>query len=119
MYEKRQNKIVAILYFSIAFIALVFSIILFVSITDNAGLQRYPWKETYGGDAYTGMQNGIVDVAYNVNYMALDLFEAITTSMGFALLIISFIFVVFGIKCFFPAKYVKIEETVSAEEKAK
>lgn len=59
----------------------------------NSGYAIYSNYETYGGDAYTGMQNATVDVANNVNTLIR------VTRIGFSgiLLVLGLICIVEGI----------------------
>ena len=113
MYVKKENKVVPILYFSIAGLAFIFSIICFTMSTDLPWWS-YSFNEYYGGDAYTGIQNVGVDISDNVievGYLLRDFAGMSTTSVGFILMIVACVLVTLGIKGILPVKYEKVEET--------
>ena len=68
MFVKKGSKLVAILYFVIAILALIFAIICFKSYSDYLPTSSwaYTFYEYYGGDAYTGIQHACADVSENV-----------------------------------------------------
>ena len=96
---------------TIAVLALVFAIItsilsLAVFVSDEG---RYTSHETYGGDAYTGIQNAAADTA--VNIMLLN--EVVHVGFGGILLVGAFAFFLVSVRYFQLAK----EEIASVQSK--
>ena len=69
---KNATANVKIKIVSSALICLLGLIIAVLGLTDSIGgyySGRYTSYESYGGDAYTGIQNAAADTAVNVNYL--------------------------------------------------
>ncbi len=87
--EKFNGKnIMGILLMALALIAIVFGIIAFC-LEDGS----YAFTETYGGDAYTGIQNAAADTANNVR----DLTRVVRTVGGLGFLLTGFVLFVVGL----------------------
>ena len=95
-----KKKLFAYLYLAIALLALVFAIVSFATdVSSYSG--SHESNETYGGDAYTGIQNAAAQTANNVYYMndnlvALGTF--VVTASGFFFLLVSLTFALIGAK---------------------
>ena len=76
-------------------LSLIFAII---SFAQNNGF--YVISHTYGGDAYTGIQNAAADTGNNVKALA----EAVSFCFGALFLILTVVLFAFALKCFGDAK---------------
>ena len=88
------KKIAGAVFLIAAVIAIVFAIVVF---TAEAGSS--PSYQTYGGDAYTGIQNAAASTASNVKRLT----EAVSTGLGAILLVLGVAMIACGVKCFVPA----------------
>ena len=97
------------MFFVIALVALALTITCFVLTedvyVDSSFSTSYTYQETYGGDAYTGIQNASADAANNVRALyslSWDGYNQICTDIllvaSFAFLISTLVFIVFGVK---------------------
>ena len=66
--EKSKNLITGVMFIIAGLIAIAFAIVV-ISQTTNFSVGSYTWYESYGGDAYTGIQNAAADTANNVSYL--------------------------------------------------
>ena len=88
---KNITKIAAILLLVAGLIALVFAV---QTLTADTGSLES--NTTYGGDAYTGIQNAAAQTARNVKKLT----ELCTKAFGGILLALSFAFFGFGVRFF-------------------
>lgn len=98
MEETLKKKIWAIGLVSIGVAAIVFAIICFCHGFYFSG--SYVYHITYGGDAYTGIQNAAADTANNVKYLGSLLSNAAHFSgvcTGFLLLVVGALLLLVGI----------------------
>ena len=84
-----MKKSFATLFLLIGILSVILS---FVAFGSDVGYFEY--NETYGGDAYTGIQNAAAQTARNVKFLA----EAVTFSSGSILLVIGLTLIVYGLK---------------------
>ncbi len=87
----KKNTTLGTAFIFIALVSLVFAIVCF-----NMEIGYEPWRETYGGDAYTGIQNAAADTARNIA----DTNNIIKTIAGFAFVIVGLAFGSVGIANF-------------------
>ena len=87
------RKIAGALFILAGLIALWFAISLFKMDEGS-----FPQNLSYGGDAYTGMQNAAASAARNVKW----LYELVAKGFGAILLVLSFAMFGFGVKSFAP-----------------
>ena len=66
--EKSKNFITGVIFIIAGIIAIAFAIVV-ISQATSYYVGSYTWYETYGGDAYTGIQNAAADTANNVYYL--------------------------------------------------
>lgn len=110
------------MFFVIALVALALTITCFVLTedvyVDSSFSTSYTYQETYGGDAYTGMQNASANAANNVRALyslSRDGYNQICTDIllvaSFAFLISTLIFIVLGVKKLLEAM---VEATVAS-----
>ena len=88
------KKILAICLIVIALLSIVFGVLSFIKSADN-NRSYYTRKETYGGDAYTGIQNAGANGANNTSYVedaVHDMHDAVMFGFG-AVLIIAGLFI--------------------------
>jgi hypothetical protein len=96
----KTNKIFSFIYLAIGVVAIVFSI-LCLSADEYFSMGSYEANLTYGGDAYTGMQNAAAQAANNiisVNENLETLFMGIQTCFGYALMIVGALVVCSAVK---------------------
>ncbi len=103
--KKTIYVVTAILYIILGASSLISGIISIVlgfdSMSNSGG--RYSPSYTYGGDAYTGMQNAAADAANNISDMEQGVCEAIgyvSLAIGFGLNVAGGGFIIKGIRCF-------------------
>ena len=96
--EQTQKKL-AIVFLLIALLSFVFSIVCFAMETDQMwGTSNVP-SQTYGGDAYTGIQNAAASTSnntYRVGENISNLAKCITTISGFMFIIVGATFGTLG-----------------------
>ena len=131
MFVKKESKLVTILYFVIAILALIFAICCFIPdvigdvFPPETGYTSY---EFYGGDAYTGIQHACADISNNVYYLGHSFFWSfygikgiigLFDCIGYILMVSSLVFATLGIKSLKPATYieVKTDNIVNEENK--
>ncbi|MBO5925778.1 MAG: hypothetical protein J6Q52_05945 [Clostridia bacterium] len=124
MFVKKGSKLVAILYFVIAILALIFAIECFEGY--GKYLPSSSWEYTnyeyYGGDAYTGIQHACTDISDNVvlvGYHLRHMAHLLSDCIGHILIVASLVFVTLGIKSLKPVTYieVKTDNIVNEENK--
>ena len=83
----KETKIIEIIGLFIGIVAIIFSIVLF-----SGGVGFYPLYETYNGDAYTGIQNAVVDSARNIYllyFVVKEGFGYLLLTMGLTIICVS------------------------------
>ena len=96
---KAEKKILSIGLITIGIVAIVFAIICFCE-EPWFDVGRYVYKETYGGDAYTGIQNAAAATANNINDLNINLeyaTEYLGNCMGYLLLIVGLVLLLIGV----------------------
>ena len=104
---KKVEKLVAIAFLAIAVLSLVFSIVCFAMDTDHMNGDTVK-KYSYGGDAYTGMQNASAQAASNVYYLGYNVSHfahCVAVIAGFAFIITAFVFATLGVSKLMIAKH--------------
>lgn len=94
-----SRKFLGVMFLIIAGISLVFAISCFRLETDEMR-GDIEWNESYGGDAYTGIQNAAAQTANNTYYVGLNISnfaKCVTTMGGFLFTVISFLFASLGV----------------------
>ncbi len=94
-----NKKILALAFLFIAALSLIFSIVCF-SMDTSRGNGSTEMNETYGGDAYTGIQNAAAQGATNTYYVNRNvqaLAKCVKTAAGFAFIITAFTFAAIGV----------------------
>ena len=94
------DKIFDLAYVVIGALAIVFAIICF-AMEVNADTCAWVSKLSYGGDAYTGIQNAGAATANNINILndSINILVAnVKTCFGFVFLLVGLLFVVKGLK---------------------
>ncbi len=95
-----QKNLFYYILLAIALVSLIFAIVCFCTDTSYAFGGRES-NATYGGDAYTGMQNASAQTATNVYYLNRNI-EILTSSVvtigGFFFLLVALCFALAGIK---------------------
>ena len=130
MFVKKESKLVTILYFVIAILALIFAITCFegYSYYLSSSSWEYSYYAYYGGDAYTGIQHACVDVSDNVvqvGYLLRDTayllrggIGYISDCIGYILMVASLVFATLGIKSLKPVTYIEVKtDNIVNEEK--
>ena len=84
----KSKKILSIMLFALAALSLIFAIVCFGSDTGY-----WVSSKSYGGDAYTGIQNAAAQTANNINYLR----ENINTFAGLFFVIVALTFAAFGV----------------------
>ena len=94
---KLKNNLITTMYFALAIISIVFAII---CLTADVYSPRYiyTFHESYGGDAYTGIQNAAADTSQNIIGLGLELGNLIKDCFGLSFILVGLIFVVLAIK---------------------
>ena len=96
---ENEKKFLSIGLVTIGIAAIAFAIICFCAepcVWDCS----YVSRETYGGDAYTGIQNAAATTANNINYLDLNLqyaTEFFGDCMGYLLLIVGLVLLLIGV----------------------
>lgn len=93
-----NKKLLPIMYFAIAALALIFAITCF-ALDTNEMFGMTEQNQAYGGDAYTGIQNAAAQAATNTYYVGQNIsnFAACVTTMGgFAFVIAALAFATVG-----------------------
>ena len=104
MKNQKLLKLASTLFIVAGLIAIAFAIVTICQDV-NYVVGSYTWYETYGGDAYTGIQNAAADTATNVYYLNHNLedFAVMFKLSTFAtLLVAGFVSIGYGIKCLIP-----------------
>ena len=89
----KLNKVVAILFVAVGILSVILSFSAFDAYTGG-----YESSLSYGGDAYTGIQNAAAQTANNVRYVT----EAVAYGTGSILLIGGLAMVLFGLNGLLP-----------------
>lgn len=84
-----SKKILAIMLFVIAAVSIVFAILCF----SEHGYSSWCSYESYGGDAYTGIQNAAADTANNISDLQYDLVYI----SGYAFILVGLVFALLGV----------------------
>ena len=100
-----MKKFCAVLFIIIGILAIVLSYVAYDSY-----IGAYESSESYGGDAYTGIQNAAAQTANNVKALA----EIVAFSTGSILLISGLFMIVFGLLNFSGPKQPKQQTPVYA-----
>lgn len=93
-----KKKIFGIGLLVIAVVCLVFSILCFNMEFDSSG--SYESYKSYGGDAYTGIQNAAAQTANNVKNLSYELAEignSVTSCIGYGFIVTTLFFVAVGL----------------------
>lgn len=99
MKKQLDKKIFGIGITLVGILAIIFAVIcwgVYVDFTDG----NYMLKETYGGDAYTGIQNAAAQTANNIIYLNTNLGIAtrqFCTCMGYLLCIVGALLLIVGV----------------------
>ena len=83
-----NKRLLGTAFLLIAVLGIIFAIICF-----NLSSGGYEWNETYGGDAYTGIQNAAAQTANNVS----TLNQNIKNISGYAFLMVGLSSGIFGV----------------------
>ena len=83
-----KDKIIGIMFILIAILAIIFSIVCF-----SLDIGDFEWNETYGGDAYTGIQNAAARSANNVRLLT----KAVNKISGMIFIIVGLTFASLGL----------------------
>ena len=98
--EKLMNKkILAIILIVAAVVAIVLGVVTMTK-AEKLYTGRYVSHETYGGDAYTGIQNAAADTAGNVqsgNYILREIDENLCFGLGSILIVIGLTLAAFAV----------------------
>ena len=84
-----MKKAASFLFIGIGVLAIIFGIVSFSKDTGS-----YEWNHSYGGDAYTGIQNASAQTANNIMYMT----EATAFGFGAVLTVAGVAMIAFGLK---------------------
>ena len=87
---KKSKKFLAISFLVIAGVSAIFAVMCLMNMFDN---YRYVYSQTYGGDAYTGIQNAAVATAQNIEVLG----EAVVVLSGFVFILATLVFTALGI----------------------
>ena len=120
--EKKQSAFKLIAFMAIGLFCIVIAIICFANNAyENSGYYEYTRYETYGGDAYTGIQNGTADTAKNVaeagrtiRFKLCEILEEIDAIAGFAFIVAGLIMIVFAVDGFMVNKKISKNSVHSA-----
>ncbi|MBR5279721.1 MAG: hypothetical protein IKU26_01960 [Clostridia bacterium] len=110
-----KKKILGIGLLAIAVVCLVFSILCFNMEFKGSG--SYESYESYGGDAYTGIQNASAQTANNVRALSYDIAEignALTTCVGYGFVVVTLTFVAVGLYYLLGGSTTKKEVVVAS-----
>lgn len=121
MKQKIEKKILSIGLILIGITAIIFAYLCFDNYFPWGASTSYVRRETYGGDAYTGIQNAAAATANNVHYLAYDVArigEFFAHAMGYSLLIVGLCLLLVGIAKAIPA-FKKQKNIVSDEAEQK
>lgn len=105
--KKSAKTFMGIMFIVMAVIALASALIIFFSDYTYYSSGIYVSYEYYGGDAYTGIQNAAADTANNVGRLisnTAELEELAQTAVALFFVILTLLFVTFGIKNLMEAK---------------
>ncbi|MBR2645973.1 MAG: hypothetical protein IKD47_00225 [Clostridia bacterium] len=106
MKEQKAKKVSGFIFMAIGLLSIIFSIIFFKKDIDlrwfnGSGVL----KETYGGDAYTGIQNAVADTANNIRALSLDIEEfglevlkMMNSFFGYILLVVGLLIFAIGVR---------------------
>ena len=95
-----KKNLFAYLCLAIAVLSLVFAIVCF-STDPSVANGSYESSKSYGGDAYTGIQNAAAQTANNVYYMNKNLqvlTTCVATTGGLFFLVVAFAFALVGVQ---------------------
>lgn len=100
MLKFNKKNLFSYICLAIALVSLIFAIVCFCTDTSYAFGSRES-NATYGGDAYTGIQNAAAQTATNVYYLNKNI-ELLTSSVvlisGFFFLLVALCFTLTGVK---------------------
>jgi len=99
MKQTIEKKVLSIGLIAIGITAIVFAIICFNERPWYIGYCDYVYKEVYGGDAYTGIQNAAAQTASNIYYLDRNFTHAVslfTDCMGYLFLIVGLLLLLMG-----------------------
>lgn len=100
MNEQKTNKIFNYILIGIGVLSIIFAVLCFV-LNGEFDYGYYVAWETYGGDAYTGIQNAAAATANQVdrlNESVATLAKCVKMGFGFILLIFGFLITLYGVK---------------------
>lgn len=121
MKQKIEKKILSIGLILIGITAIIFAFLCFNNYFGWYHSTSYISRETYGGDAYTSIQNAAAATANNVKYLAYDVASIgnfFVQAMGYSLLIVGLCLLLVGITKAIPA-FKKQKNIVSDEAEQK
>ena len=98
--EKNINKLFSKILVAIGVVAVVFAFICFFAKVDY-DYGSYTSMHTYGGDAYTGIQNAAANTGNNIRYLNQnleDMTKSLQVCFGFVLLVTGLIVLWIGLK---------------------
>ena len=114
-----KKKIVAIILICVAVVSLALGIVSMTKISGHFYTGKYVSRQTYGGDAYTGIQNAAADTAWNVeagNEILNKIYDAVCFGFGALLLVIGLALIGVGVCCLLKKEEEPAKQ--STEEKA-
>lgn len=100
MFTLKKKDLFAYACLAIAVLAFIFAIVCFAT-NSSASNGSYESSKSYGGDAYTGIQNAAAQTANNVYYLSKNiqtLTACVATASGFFFLLVALIFALVGVK---------------------
>lgn len=89
-----KKNVVKIVFSTLVVVMGVFSII-FASVMFKSYSYSYVWHKSYGGDAYTGIQNAAADAANNVVYLG----KLCQRGFGYLFIITGVLLIIAGLSC--------------------
>ncbi len=104
----KESKIKAVCYFIVGMISIIFAIIMWSAFNDIA----HVYNQTYGGDAYTGIQHAAVATSQNVE----TLISVCKTGFGFLLAVIGLLAIVKGIAVIYDNREKCIVASLNAND---
>ena len=94
-----KKRIKSVAFITIGIIAIIFAIVFFVKSGNRDDVGSYESYKTYGGDAYTGIQNAAAQTANNVYYTnknLIALYENVSNGFGAVFFISGLTFITLG-----------------------
>ena len=95
-----NKKILAIILIAVAVISIVLGVVTFIKADIDWSSGIYTSKKTYGGDAYTGIQNAAADTSFNVtqtNAILKDMNKTIAIGLGSILIVLGLVVAAVGV----------------------